>query len=212
MEPLVLFFTAFMVGFSGAMMPGPVTAVLARHALEKGFRAAPLIAAGHGIPEAVIVFILAAGVSSIISESRVAAVIGLAGGAVLTRISYSMLRGARHGSFSLKNPAHTKGITGSPLLAGMITTLANPYWFLWWATVGAGYIALSLEHGPKGAFLFFSGHLLADLAWLCFLAVIFISGRRFFTDRIYNITIAVLGLFLLAMALYFFWFGLKIFI
>jgi len=54
MELPLLFSTAFVVGLSGALMPGPVTAVTAEHSLKKGIIAAPMVTLGHGVMEALV--------------------------------------------------------------------------------------------------------------------------------------------------------------
>jgi len=83
-------------------------------------------------------------------------------------------------------------------LGGLIATASNPYWFLWWATIGAGYVVHSQNYGISGALFFFSGHILADFIWLSLLAVALVSGKRWLTDRFYQGIIFGLGLFLCA--------------
>ncbi|MEW5786073.1 MAG: LysE family transporter [Bacillota bacterium] len=209
MDPILIFTTAFLVGFSGAVMPGPVTAVMAEQTIKRGFTAAPLVTAGHAIMEALVVVLLAAGLGSLMAGENVAGVIGIAGGAVLAWMGWGMVRGARSASLVLQDPAVGPGRKTGPVSAGLVATVVNPYWFLWWATVGAGYVALSQEHGLKGIVLFFSGHILADFAWLSLLAVVLASGKRWISDRVYRGIITVLGLFLICLAAYFFWTGIR---
>ncbi len=58
MDLALLFSTAFIVGLSGALMPGPVTAVVAEHTLKRGIIAAPLVTLGHGLMGALIVVLM----------------------------------------------------------------------------------------------------------------------------------------------------------
>ena len=51
------------------------------------------------------------------------------------------------------------------VLTGILLSIANPYWFIWWATIGMGYIMYSVKFGLPGIISFFAGHILADLAW-----------------------------------------------
>lgn len=210
MDLYLLFSSAFVVGLSGALMPGPVTAVLAEHALKRGFWAGPLVTLGHGLIESFMVALLAAGVSAYMTGRGPAGIIGIAGGFVLAWMGWGMFRSARSGSLSLRGEEAEgrKGpVTGS-VAAGMVTTLSNPYWFLWWVTVGAGFVSLSRQHGPGGLLLFFSGHILADLAWLSILAAILVLGKSLISDKIYRAIVAGLGIFLMAFSLYFLWTGI----
>ncbi len=205
MQPTTIFITALIMGFSGAMMPGPVTAVLSEHALKKGFKASPLITLGHGAMELVLVILLFVGLGKYLAMEAVTGAIGLVGGAVLAWMGYGMVRSGLSGAMSLETAAAGENMkTGDSVMAGVLATVSNPYWYLWWGTVGATYMALSQEHGFKAIFAFFSGHILADFLWLSFLAVILVTGKRFITDRIYNGILVVLGIFLTGLALYFF--------
>ena len=38
---------------------------------------------------------------------------------------------------------------------------ANPYWLIWWLTIGRGYDMFSMKYGWLGVALFFIGHILA---------------------------------------------------
>ncbi len=204
----LLFSTAFIVGLSGAMMPGPVTAVLAEHTLKKGFKASPLITLGHLFTEVVMVLLLAVGLGSYMAREGVAGAIGISGGVVLAWMGYGMVKSALSGSLSLTAAEGKKVVDGS-ISAGVLTSISNPYWFLWWATVGAGYVTLSLEHGILGAMVFLSGHILADFAWLSLLAIALVTGKRFITDKVYNGAVVFLGAFLIVFAIYFLWSGVS---
>ena len=43
-----IFISAFLIGFSGAMMPGPMLGVAIDGSLKKGWIAGPMIVLGHG--------------------------------------------------------------------------------------------------------------------------------------------------------------------
>ncbi|HOB86812.1 MAG TPA: LysE family transporter [Bacillota bacterium] len=210
MKVAVIFSTAFVVGLSGSMMPGPVTAVIIEQALKRGFRAGPLVTLGHGIMEAIMLGLLVAGAGRFLEgEGVVAGVIGLVGGAFLAWMGYGMVKGGWKGTLSLRGEGEGAERSRNPVWAGALTTVSNPYWFIWWVTVGAGYVALSQPHGAGGILAFFGGHILSDLVWFSLVALALVTGKNFFSDRIYNGIILVLGFFLLALAAYFCWTGLK---
>ncbi len=207
MELVLIFSTAFIVGLSGALMPGPVTAVTAEHTLKKGIVAAPLVTLGHGLIELMVVALLVFGLGRFMAAPGVAGAIGVVGGAVLIWLGLKMIKSARGGFLSLDQVGNGQKTTVGPVSAGILATIANPYWFLWWATVGAGYVTLSQQHSSLGVMLFFSGHILADLSWLLVIAILLVTGKKFISDRIYSGVVMVLGAFLIGMAIYFFWFG-----
>ncbi len=86
-----------------------------------------------------------------------------------------------------------------PVLSGALVSLSNPYWTLWWATIGVTLAIQGLSYGPVGVAAFFVGHELADLAW--YAAVIFAvsKGRHLLSDRVYRIVMAVLAAVLLVL-------------
>ncbi len=207
---ILIFVTAMLVGLSGALMPGPLTAVIVEHAFDRGYIAAPLVTLGHALLEVAMVVLLLMGLGNYLAQSCVAGIIGLVGGLVLVWTGWNMIGGAVRGDVSLNTSTNSGCRAGSAFCSGLIATACNPYWFLWWATVGAGYVALSRGSGLPGVLFFFGGHILADFLWLSFLAAALISGKRWLTDRIYRGIVFGLGIFLLGFSIYFVRSGLLI--
>lgn len=211
LELVLIFTTALIVGLSGAVMPGPLTAVTAQHALRLGYAAAPLATLGHAFLEAVMVLLLLGSLRHYLAWPPLTAIIGIAGGLVLAWMGYGMISGALSGAIQRDGAPGSEARFNSPFWGGLVATLSNPYWFLWWATIGAGYVARSQSHGYAGVFLFYSGHILSDFLWLSLIAAALASGKKMLTGRIYRWIVLGLGLFLCAFSLYFIWSGLKIF-
>ncbi len=211
-ELTLVFTTALLVGLSGALMPGPLTAVTVEYALRRGYRAAPLTTLGHALLEVIIVILLLVGLEGYLALPPVAGGIGLAGGLVMAWMGYGMIRGSARVTLTPHPSSGRDRSMDSPFWSGLVATLSNPYWFLWWATIGAGYVALSRNHGLPGVLSFYGGHILADFLWLSLLAAAVVTGKRWLTDRIYRWIVLGLGLFLIAFSLYFFWSGLRVFI
>lgn len=78
-----MFFKAFLIGFSGAMMPGPMLGVTIDGSLKKGWKAGPLIVLGHGILEILLITVMISGLKDFFTNTTVAGIIGLAGGLFL---------------------------------------------------------------------------------------------------------------------------------
>lgn len=206
-----LFVTAFVIGLSGAMMPGPLLTVTISESMKRGFIAGPLIILGHGALELALIAALVAGLSVYLTSALVSSTIALLGGSFLIYLGLTMSREALKGNISLAALEQQKEgeIQGGlhPIAAGVVISLANPYWSIWWATVGLTYLTLSLESGRMGLASFFSGHILADLVWYTLVAALVAGGRRFMSPRLYKYIIAVCGIFLLVLGLYFIYSG-----
>ena len=78
-----IFVTSFGVGFTGALMPGPLTTLAVRESMQRGFWAGPLLAIGHSLIELALVIGLALGLSRLLDEDPVMAGVGIAGGLFL---------------------------------------------------------------------------------------------------------------------------------
>jgi threonine/homoserine/homoserine lactone efflux protein len=200
-----LLFTSFFVGLSGALMPGPlVTAAIAGVARE-GFWVGPGMVVGHAVTEAAFVIALAAGLGRALNRPWVSGVMGLAGGLFLLWMGWDIVQGAWSGSLSL-SLAQTGGAAppawGS-VVTGVALSLANPYLILWWATIGASYVALGLRQGPAGLAAVYTGHTLSDAGWITLISFLVASGRAFLSDTLYRGILLACGLFLLALGVYF---------
>ncbi len=95
----------------------------------------------------------------------------------------------------------------NPFLAGITVSISNPYWSLWWATVGAGSLLLAGNRGLAGVASFYSGHILSDLVWYASVSTAVSKGRKLFTPLVYRIVMGICGLFLCWLAVYFVYSG-----
>ncbi len=196
MTYLGLFGVSLLVGLSGAVMPGPLLTVTINESYRRGFIAAPLLVAGHAVLEGILLVLLALGLDAVITEPLFFGLIGTAGGAVLFWMGLSMIKEERDRPLHLDLEKHEGKATG-PFLAGLTTSLSNPYWILWWATFGLAWLSKALEHGPAGVAAFYLGHISADIAWYFLVALLVVTGKRFISDRAYRWIIYACGTFLL---------------
>src|SRR5207253_3139909 len=153
---------------------------------RRGFWAGPAVALGHSLLELVTVALLALGLSPLLSSGMVPGLVGLLGGLFLLWIAQKTLRGAPRLSLAAEIAATRPGLTRGPIVAGVTASISNPYWLVWWATVGAGFTVTALTLGPGGLGAFYLGHISADFAWYSFVAGIVATGRRFMTDPVYR--------------------------
>ena len=197
---ITIFATYFVIALSGALMPGPLLTITLSESARRGFLAGPLIVLGHGLLELVLVLLLLLGLAPILKNDQVIGSVGVVGAVVLIWMAVGMIRGLP--SLSLERVSKDSKHT-NPVWAGTLMSLANPYWIIWWATIGLGYILYSFKLGLLGVAAFFAGHILADLVWYAAVSFTVAHGRRFMSDRIYKGVIACCALVLLGFAIYF---------
>jgi threonine/homoserine/homoserine lactone efflux protein len=196
---IAIFFTSMVVALSGAMMPGPLLTVTISESTRRGITAGPLLIAGHAILELFLVIALLLGLGPLLKNELFFVVIAFAGGLIMLWMAWGMFRSLPTLSVSVTSEEKSRG---NLLITGIVMSLANPYWIIWWATIGIGYIVLSQEFGILGVALFFMGHIIGDLCWYAAISMAVGKGKRLFTDRIYRMLIAVCGTFLVGFSIY----------
>lgn len=203
--------TWWLISLSGVLMPGPVSAIAVSEGARSGPIAGPLITAGHVAVEVALLAVLAVGLGGVLEQPSVIGVIGVLGGALLGWMGWGIASAAWRGAVAIgPDAAAGRGTRLSLVRAGVLTTVVNPYWVLWWLTVGASYLVLFRRFGWAAlALVFYAGHALIDLGWNCFLALVVGSGRGRIPAGVYRGVLAVCGLFVMAMSGYFLLSGLR---
>lgn len=202
---LTIFATSFAVAFSGAAMPGPVMTATISESARRGPKAGPLIVAGHAVLELGLVIMIMLGLAPFLQRGWVFAAIALVGSLMLARMAYGMLRSIP--TLSIHTEVREQAGTNL-MVTGAVLSLSTPYWSLWWATIGLGYILYSAGFGAAGVASFFIGHILGDLVWYSAISIAVGKGRRFLSDRSYRVLIGSCAVFLLVLACWFAWSGM----
>jgi threonine/homoserine/homoserine lactone efflux protein len=202
---LTIFVSSFVIALSGALMPGPLLTATISESSQRGFITGPLLIAGHAILELGLVIALLLGLAPFLQLPAVFVATALIGSAILFWMAYGMFRSLP--SLCLSWEADQKK-SNHPVASGILMSAANPYWIIWWATIGLGYILYSRQFGFWGIAFFFGGHILADLIWYSLVSAAIAGGRHFLTDRLYRSLIAVCAVFLVVFAGYFAYAGL----
>jgi threonine/homoserine/homoserine lactone efflux protein len=196
---IAIFWASFLIGFSGALVPGPVLTVTIKEAGRRGAWAGPLVVLGHGITEIAITVALILGLSTIIDDPRTKTAVAVIGGGFLIFMGVSMLRKLRSVGMEAALPAGKAPVgRRTPVLLGMTTTLSNPYWFGWWGSIGASMLVASSSLGWLGVVAFVTGHVSSDLAWYTLVSILVSLGLGYNRGLWYKITFAVCGCFLAA--------------
>lgn len=202
---LSVFVFAFAVSFGAVVSPGPVSAAIVTESPRQGWQVGPLVATAHIALEAIVVVLLGLGLSRGMASPAMQRAIALGGGALLIFLGASYLWGVWRGGIQL--PQAQAGAaprsTASLLGLGALTTLSNPFWYAWWVTVAAGFLAQARGLGVVGPVAFYLGHISADYAWDTVLAVATSAGGRWLTDGRYRLLILLTGGFMVYLGVVF---------
>jgi threonine/homoserine/homoserine lactone efflux protein len=209
---IVLFaLTSFGVGLSGALVPGPMLTVTISDSVKKGFKAGPLIILGHFITELALMLVILAGLGWIIGSQTAVFIIGTVGGLVLIFMGYSISKPDKTLSDIEKEEYGTQKY-GS-VMGGIITSLSNPFFYIWWATIGCAFMFKGLElAGIVGLLGFIIGHWSADLSWFSTISFFSSRGSKLMDDSTYKAVMMICGTFLVLLGTYFILSQINVFI
>jgi len=200
-ELVLLSVTAFVAGLSGALMPGTVLVAVVMQAAKKGWRVGPLIVLGHAVLEIGFGIALVLGLSAIMGVQIVRTTIGFVGGIFLLWMGFNLLKTSRHaeilsGSRGQEPPL----VSSAPVLAGLVASSVNPYFYVWWATVGNVFTMKGMElAGLVGVAVFLTSHWISDLLWYTMVSLSVGKSKRYMSNQIYRVVLGVCGLFLIVL-------------
>jgi threonine/homoserine/homoserine lactone efflux protein len=186
------------ISLSGALAPGPVTAAAIGMGASNRF-AGVLMALGHGLVEFPLMVLLFLGIGRFLKRRQVSMVIGLAGGGFLLFLALQMFQGLGGSGAGM---TQTQG--SSPLAAGIFLSAGNPYFLLWWATVGLTLMTTARnDFGPWAFGLMALAHWSCDLVWLAALSWASFEGSVLLGPTGQRVVLAVCAAAMLGFGLYF---------
>lgn len=214
----MIFSFSFLVALTGAMAPGPLltyTIIKSVKSGKRGYLTGLWVIAGHAALEMVIIILLLTGFSYFLKNAMVIRGIGILGGAILIYFGVSIIRDAFAGKISadfinpapgLENPdtdVKNKGLE-NPVIGGVLISMANPYWWVWWATIGFAFMLqfeISFNDWPR-LLAFFLGHEAGDLVWYLLVSVLSFFGIRRLNKRVYYSILVVCSIFMIFFGFY----------
>ena len=153
---------AVAISLSGVMAPGPMTVATITESARRR-HAGIWISLGHGVVEIPLIVLIVIGGGVLFRIAAVRAGIGLVGGGFLLFFGAQLLMGL-DAVVSAANGAAPSG--RHPFWTGVILTGGNPYFLLWWATIGLTLVADAADLGVTAFALFALVHWLCDVVWL----------------------------------------------
>jgi threonine/homoserine/homoserine lactone efflux protein len=205
----------------GVLSPGPLFFANLIYGSKEGFYSGVKIASGHTIVELLLVILLAAGIfgfSSFKLTSESIRIIGLVGGTAIIIFSTSQITNIikrrrntdvandkNKSSYSYFSKISNKGRRlERPFIIGLTFSALNPFFVIWWLTVGLKLISDSvyLFGIVEGILILFSFHIWMDYAWLSVTAYLMSKGRLILKERLYQYFLLSISFVLASYGLY----------
>jgi len=201
MNLAVIAFSSFMIALSGALVPGPLFTITVSESARRGASTGPFLILGHAILEILIIILILSGLSPLLKHETTRYIISLVGGSMLVLMGIMILKDLRSVRLDLSAEQRKKEM--NLVLTGIVGSLANPYWIIWWATIGLGYLVSSMKYGIAGVVVFFLGHIFADLAWYSVISYAVARGRKVMGENTYKTVLAICAVFLILFGAWF---------
>ena len=160
---LPVLLSVIVISLSGVMMPGLMFGATLVKSLKSPWAGVQL-SLGHAVIEVPIILLIYFGFAHFFDNNIVRLVLSILGSGMIIWLGISMFR-AR---FELVQKG--KDLPYSSFVAGILTSIFNPFFLLWWATIGSMLIMRIIDFGTAGLILFTVVHWLCDLFWLSFVS------------------------------------------
>jgi threonine/homoserine/homoserine lactone efflux protein len=200
------------------MSPGPLltyTIIKSVQTSKRGYLMGLWIIIGHAILELGIIILLLLGFSFILKNIIVIRIVGIVGGLILVFFGLSIVRDVYFGNISvdfLNSPdmqnheaasSISRGLE-NPVIGGIVVSMSNPYWWVWWATIGLAFMIqfdISFRQWPK-LVAFFLGHEAGDLIWYLIVSTLSFFGLRHLNKKAYYGILVFCAIFMIIFGIY----------
>ena len=177
-----------LISASGVMSPGPLFAANVMYGLREGKISGVKMAVGHTIVEFPLILLLGVGLFSIESIPEIRTVITILGAVGLFAFAILQIRSVTKQKFNLE----TRSGQG-PFVAGIFLSALNPFFIIWWLTIGLVLISESIQNfGIIGIVILFLFHIWMDYVWLFTIAIFSSKAKNYLSKR--NFKIIIIGL------------------
>ncbi|HEU5172103.1 MAG TPA: LysE family transporter [Nitrososphaeraceae archaeon] len=219
MSPIEFSLQVILVSTSGVLSPGPLFFINLLYGSRYGSFVGLKIASGHAIVEFPLVIVLSYGLytfSSLDVSDAIFKYIGTIGGIFILIFSIlqiiSILRDKKSNTTESKGITNTKFNIRNPILAGFLFTILNPFFIVWWFTIGSKMISDSLVNFGvvEGTSLVFFSHIWMDYFWLWFTSFMINKGKSVIKEKAYRIFVFAISVILGIYGVYLLFTSLKI--
>ena len=137
---------------------------------------------------------ISVGINQVFDSNFIAKTISLFGGIMLIILGIQTIISNKEVDLNDTNQSSALN-SKTLLLQGALVSLSNPYWFIWWVTIGATLIINASDQGVLGIASMYIGHILADIVWYTAVSLILVSGFKFLSNKILALITSFLVIF-----------------
>lgn len=203
-ELITFIFSGIILGLSAGLAPGPLTTIVITETLKHGKKEGAKIAIAPLLTDIPIILIVAFILSKLSDFDFALGIISILGGLFILHLGYESLKTK---GLELK----TENTKPHSIKKGIIVNVLNPHPYLFWITVGVPLIlkAYQINLGCSIAFIgSFYMFLIGSKLGIAFLVD---KSRSFLKNKVYILTMRILGVVLLGFAAFIIYDGLKFF-
>ena len=181
------------VSASGVMAPGPLFAANLVYGLKQGTKSGIKMAVGHTIVEFPLVILLGIGVFSLESFPEFRTIISIFGAITLFVFAAIQIK-----SLFRKNESIYFNSKQGPLITGILLSALNPFFIIWWLTIGFKLISDAMMIWAfAGILIVFVLHIWMDFAWLGVVSFLASKSKKIISNNIYKILMGGLSIMLI---------------
>ncbi|MFQ5783066.1 MAG: LysE family transporter [Nitrosopumilus sp.] len=181
------------ISASGVMAPGPLFTANVAYGLKDGTKAGLKMAVGHTIIELPLVILLGVGVFSLESFPEFRIMISIFGAITLFVFAAMQIK-----TILRKKEVHGSTSKQGPLIAGAVLSALNPFFIIWWLTIGFKLISDAiLVWAFTGILIVFGFHIWMDFAWLGAVSFLAAKGSKILSNKNYKTLMVGLSLILI---------------
>jgi threonine/homoserine/homoserine lactone efflux protein len=190
-------FLGFVIGLTGALAPGPTLVATINASIAGDWTTGLKVSLGHVIVELFLVILILLGLVTI-ALPYTSAIAGI-GGIALIAFGVLTIAGSKKATMKTSSPQ----TIANPYMAGLVTSAANPYFWIWWLSIGSAMVIAGLQGGLVLVGALMIGHWSADTLWLTLVSTGVSKGRTIVSDSTYQKIIALCGIFLILFGVYY---------
>jgi len=201
MDFLFIFITGFLIGITGAIIPGPLTFFTVSEVLKTDRFAALKIISGHIAIEFFIISLIYLGLHKFLDSEPLILAVSIIGGIALSGMGILLCVKSPH--MKLMREEKKAEFSSGLFLGGIFFSLASPGFIIWWLTIGVSTVMRALLFGIAGLAILSLGHWSADVMWYWSVSYALDKGKSRLTDYSYRNIVKVSAVSLILLGIFF---------